>query len=259
MQKPQILITNDDGIHAKGLKYLTSVMRKFGDVLVVASEESNSGQGHAITVRELLRLEKIHEEEGYREYMTDGTPVDSVKLGEQIVLGKTPDLIVSGINHGSNASVNIVYSGTMAAVIEGCITGIPSIGFSLNDYSSDADFDVCGPYIEEVVNKVLKEGLKPGVCLNVNIPAVPKEEIKGIKVCRQSDARWHEQYEHRVDPRNKDYYWLTGYFEKLENNEETDQWALDNNYVSIVPVQYDLTAHKEVENLKKWNFNGYGL
>lgn len=259
MTKPQILITNDDGIHAKGLRYLISIMRKIGDVLVVASKESNSGQGHAITVRAPLRLEKVCEEEGYREYVTNGTPVDSVKLGEQIILGKTPDLIVSGINHGSNASVNIIYSGTMAAVVEGCISGIKSIGFSLNDYSSDANFEACGEFIEEICRKVLKEGLVERTCLNVNFPAVSKNEIKGVKICRQSKARWHEQYEHRTDPRNKDYFWLTGHFEKLENEEGTDQWAIDNKYISVVPVQYDLTAYNKIDTLKNWNLNGYGL
>lgn len=259
MKKPTILITNDDGIKAGGLRYLISIMRELGDVLVVASEKSNSGQGHAITARAPLRLDLVEESEAYTEYVSNGTPVDCVKLGEQIVLKRKPDMIVSGINHGSNASVNIMYSGTMAAVIEGCIANIPSIGFSLDDYESTADFSSCGSFIREISKKVLAEGLATGVCLNVNIPAVPKDEIKGVRICRQANARWIEQYEERADPRSRNYYWLTGYFEKLEDTEGTDQWAIDNNYISVVPVQYDLTSHKSLDEIKSWNLNGYGL
>jgi len=256
MSKPTILITNDDGINAKGLRYLISVMRKLGDVTVVASEFPMSATSHSITVRSPLRLEKITEEDGYREYQCNGTPVDCMKLGEQVVLRKKPDLLVSGVNHGSNASVNVVYSGTMAAVIEGCISGIPSIGFSLLDYSSKADFSACGSYINEIAGKVLSEGLPQGVCLNVNIPAVKAEEINGIKICRQSKARWVEEFDGRKDPRSKDYFWLTGYFEKLDNEPDTDQWALENQYVSVVPTQFDFTAHKEIATIKKWQLNG---
>lgn len=259
MKKPTILITNDDGIKAGGLRYLISVIRELGDVLVVASEKSNSGQGHAITARAPLRLDLVEELEGYAEYVSNGTPVDCVKLGEQIILKRKPDLIVSGINHGSNASVNIVYSGTMAAVIEGCIADIPAIGFSLNDYGSDADFSACGDFVREITQKVLTEGLEKGVCLNVNIPAVPKDQIKGVKICRQANARWVEEYEERTDPRERNYYWLTGYYEKLEDAEGTDQWAIDNNYISVVPVHYDFTAHQSLERIKSWNLNGYGL
>jgi 5'-nucleotidase len=259
MKKPTILITNDDGIKAGGLRYLVSVIRELGDVLVVAAEKSNSGQGHAITARAPLRLDLVEKTEGYAEYVCNGTPVDCVKLGEQIILKRKPDMIVSGINHGSNASVNIMYSGTMAAVIEGCIAGVPSIGFSLDDYESSADFSACGEFIREISMKVMKEGLSAGICLNVNIPAVPKEEIKGVKICRQANARWVEEYEERADPRGRDYYWLTGYFEKLEENEETDQWAMENKYISVVPVHYDLTSHKSIETIKSWNLNGYGL
>jgi 5'-nucleotidase len=199
----------------------------------------------------------VEEHEGYREYVTNGTPVDCIKLGEQIILKRKADLIVSGVNHGSNASVNIVYSGTMAAAVEGCIGGVPAIGFSLNTYDVNADFSACGDFIKEITKKVLDEGLSDGICLNVNFPAIPKKEIKGVKVCRQANARWVEEYEERKDPRQRDYFWLTGYFEKLENNEDTDQWALDNNYISVVPMHYDLTAHKSIEKIKSWKLNGY--
>ncbi len=256
MGKPTILITNDDGIHAKGLKYLISEMRKLGNVTVVASEFPMSATGHAITVRSPLRLKKITEEEGYQEYQCSGTPVDCMKLGEQVVLKKKPDLLVSGINHGSNASVNVVYSGTMAAVIEGCISGIDSIGFSLLDYDHNADFSDCGKFVRKIAEKVLKEGLPENTCLNVNIPAISDKKIKGIKVCRQSKARWVEEFDSRKDPREQDYFWLTGYFDKLDVESDTDQWALDNNYVSVVPMHYDFTAHKEINTIKKWQLNG---
>ena len=259
MSKPTILITNDDGIKAKGLRYLISVMRKLGDVTVVSSEFPMSATGHAITVRTPLRLEKICEEEGYQEYQCNGTPVDCMKLGEQVVLKGKPDLLVSGVNHGSNASVNVVYSGTMAAVIEGCISGIPSIGFSLLDYGSDADFSECGTFIEKISRQVLDQGIPEGSCLNVNIPAVSKNKIKGIKVCRQSKARWVEEFDARKDPREQDYYWLTGYFEELDIEPDTDQWALDHNYVSVVPMHYDFTAYKVIDSIKKWPLNEKAL
>lgn len=259
MNKPIILITNDDGIKAKGLRYLISIMKEFGNILVVASEKSHSGQSHAITSSFPLRLKKIEELKDYTEYMCNGTPADCIKLGVQVILKNKPDLIVSGINHGSNASVNIVYSGTMAAVIEGCIAGIPSIGFSLNTHDSNADFNACGDAVKEICTKILKNGLTKGTCLNVNIPSVRKDEIKGIKVCRQANARWIEEFVHRSDPRNHDYYWLTGHLKKLEESEDTDQWALENNYISVVPAQYDLTSHQALEYIKSWNLNGYGL
>lgn len=255
MEKPLILITNDDGIKAKGLRVLIDIMKTIGKVVVVASEESMSGQGHSITVRSPLRIKPVITENGYEEYSTNGTPVDCIKLGEQIVLKQKPDLVVSGINHGSNATVNIIYSGTMAAVLEACIDEIPAIGFSLLDYASDADFEPGKKHIKTITENVLKNGLPKGVCLNVNIPAVNGSEIKGVKVCRQADARWVEEFDERKDPRNKNYYWLTGRFEKRELDNETDQWALDNNYISVVPVHYDFTAHKALSQIEKWKFD----
>lgn len=252
---PNILITNDDGINAPGLRKLIETMRPLGNVIVVAPDQPMSGSGHAITVRHPLRLHLIKDEEGYKEYGCTGTPVDCVKLGEQVVLRKKPDLMVSGINHGSNASVNIVYSGTMAAVLESAISGIPSIGFSLLDYSHHADFSSCGPIASKIARTVLANGLPDGVCLNVNIPAVNGHEISGIKICRQGRSKWVEEFDTRTDPHHRDYYWLTGYFEKLEENEDTDQWALENNFVSIVPVHFDLTAHYALDTIKQWNLD----
>lgn len=252
---PNILVTNDDGIYAPGLRALISVMRTMGNVIVVAPDQAMSGTGHAITVRHPLRLHLIAEEEGYREYSCNGTPVDCVKLGEQVVLKGKPDLLVSGINHGSNASVNIVYSGTMAAVLESAIGGVPAIGFSLLDYSHKADFSGCEPVVRQIAGKVLANGLPDGTCLNVNIPAVNGFEIKGIRVCRQGRSRWVEEYDTRTDPHHREYHWLTGYFQKLEENEDTDQWALENNYVSVVPVHFDMTAHYALDTLKQWGLD----
>lgn len=253
MKKPTILITNDDGIFAPGIRKLIDVCRKLGKVIVVAPDTGMSGMSHAITVKTPLRLKKLAEEKDYLEYSCNGTPVDAVKLGEKIVVRGKPDLVVSGINHGSNASVNIVYSGTMAAVIEANIDGIPAIGFSLLDYSHSADFSACDDYITTIIENVLNNGLPEGVCLNVNIPALKKEEIKGIKICRQAKGRWDEDFDERVDPHEREYYWLTGVFTNGDTAEDTDSWALANNYVSIVPIQYDLTAHKAISVIEEWD------
>jgi len=252
MEKPLILVTNDDGVFAPGLRVLISVAREFGRVIVVAPDSAMSGMSHAITVKTPLRLRKIAEEENYMEYSCNGTPVDAVKLGEKVVAEQTPDLVLSGINHGSNASVNVIYSGTMAAVIEACIDGIPSIGFSLLNYSHSASFDSAVDYVRQIVKKVLKNGLSKGVCLNVNIPAVEQDQIKGIKVCRQARGRWDEAFDQRIDPYNRHYYWLTGVFLDGDTAEDTDSWALANNYISVVPVKFDLTAHEAIENIAKW-------
>ena len=252
MKRPTILITNDDGIFAPGIRKLIEICRQLGKVIVVAPDSAMSGMSHAITVKTPLRLRKLAEEKDYIEYSCNGTPVDAIKLGEKIIVRGKPDLVVSGINHGSNASVNIVYSGTMAAVIEANIDGIPAIGFSLLDYSHSADFSAVDDYITSIINNVLENGLPEGVCLNVNIPAVKKEEIKGIKVCRQAKGRWDEDFDERVDPHDRDYYWLTGVFTNGDTDEDTDSWALTNNYISVVPIQYDLTAHEAISILEKW-------
>ena len=252
--KPVILVTNDDGIKATGLRALIEVMNELGEVLVVAPDKPQSGMSHAITVSSPLRLYKMEEGDGYVEYSCNGTPVDAVKLGEQVVLGDKPTLVLSGINHGSNASVNIIYSGTMAAVIEATIDGIPAIGFSLNDYSRNADFNAVDDYVRTIIRNVLDNGLPAGICLNVNLPAVPKKEIKGIKVCRQASGRWAEVFDERLDPHNRRYFWLTGVFEDGDTSPDTDSWALANNYVAVVPVHYDLTAHKAIEEIKEWKF-----
>lgn len=245
--KPTILITNDDGYFATGIRALITIMKKIGRVVVVSSDQVMSGMGHAITIKTPLRLTTVVKTADYEEYICNGTPVDCVKLGEQVVLKGKPDLLVSGINHGSNASINVIYSGTMAAVIEACIDDIPAIGFSLDDYSSTADFSHLEPYILEITQSIMRNGLPAGVCLNVNLPKIQAETIKGIRICRQAHARWVEGFDSRHDPRGTEYHWLTGKFINDDKIEDTDVWALENNYISVVPVHYDLTAYKALD------------
>lgn len=252
-KKPVIFITNDDGLKAPGIRALIEVMRPFGRIVVVAPDRPQSGTGHAITINVPLRLEILLKEKDYEEYSCNGTPVDCVKLGFKVVLRGHPDLLVSGINHGSNASINIIYSGTMAGVLEGAMAGVPSIGFSLNNYSHKANLDASRKVVKKIARDILDRGLPYGVCLNVNIPDVPEKEIKGFKVCRQAGGTWQEDFDERIDPAGRNYYWLKGVFVKTGNGEDTDQWALENNYVSIVPVQFDFTASQVIRELKSWD------
>ncbi|MCL2028694.1 MAG: 5'/3'-nucleotidase SurE [Bacteroidales bacterium] len=249
-----ILITNDDSIHAKGLRSLIAIARPFGNVTVVAPDQPMSGMGHAITTNRPLRLRLLKEETNYREYSCSGTPVDCVKMGLHVVFkGQKVDLILSGINHGSNASSNVLYSGTMGAAIEGSMEGVKSIGFSLLDYDHDADFSQGAGFISEIIAKIIEMPILKGVTLNVNIPNAPKGDIKGIKVCTQADAYWKEDYIARKDPWSGDYYWLTGEFVNGELVEGTDIHALEQNYVSVVPVQHDLTAFDVLDKLTHWS------
>jgi 5'-nucleotidase len=253
MEKPLILVTNDDGIFAPGLRYLIDCIKPLGKVVVIAPDKPQSAMGHAVTIQVPLRLHKITDTTDYKEYSCNGTPADCVKLGEKVIIRGKPDLIVSGINHGSNASINILYSGTMAAVIEGAMENIPAVGFSLNEYSQHANFSHCGTVIASVVNKVLQHGLPDGICLNVNIPAANGVPVKGIKVTRQAKAFWDENFDERLDPHKRDYYWLRGEFVNLEDDTDNDHWAINNNYVSVVPVKIDLTAHQMIDTIKSWN------
>ncbi len=255
MKRPKILITNDDSIHAPGLRKLISIMRKFGDIVVVAPDKPQSGMGHAITVSTPLRLKTITIEEGYEEYSCNGTPVDCVKLAEKAVLHGNPDLLVSGINHGSNASINVIYSGTMAAVFEGAIEGVTSIGFSVDDHSWSADFSHVDVFIDKIVEMILEHGVPKDTCLNVNIPKLNGNSPRGIKICRQAKAFWDEAFDARTDPHGKEYYWLTGEFRHQDQGEDTDIWALENNYVAVVPLQFDFTAHHTIEKLNNYNWN----
>ena len=253
MAKPLILVTNDDGINAPGIRNLISVMKEIGDIIVVAPDSPQSGMGHAITINSTLhtsRITPINSE--ITEYSCSGTPADCVKLAINELTPRKPDLCVSGINHGSNSSINVIYSGTMSAAVEGALEGIPSIGFSLLDYAHDADFSESEIYIRKVTQSVLENGMDTGVCLNVNIPKTKEDQaIKGVKVCRQASANWEEQFEKRVDPKGRTYYWLTGKFVNYDKGTDTDEWALANHYVSIVPVQFDITAYPSISSLNK--------
>ncbi|MCU0363998.1 MAG: 5'/3'-nucleotidase SurE [Bacteroidales bacterium] len=247
-----ILLTNDDGLYAGGLKTLLEVMEQFGKVVLISTVESMSGMSQALTVKTPLRVKLLEETDSRRVYACNGTPTDSVKLAINQLLERMPDWVVSGINHGANASVSVLYSGTMAAALEGCLYGINSVGFSLNNFSPAADFSACGEYIRIVMEMVAREPLPPGVCLNVNIPAASRQDIRGIRVCRQAKGNWKEEFEKRKDPMGKTYYWLTGVFKNHEPEAtDTDEWALSNNFVSVVPVTVDMTAHWYIKNLKE--------
>lgn len=255
-KKPLILVVNDDGITAPGIRALISVMTELGDVVVVAPDSPQSGMGHAITINSTLFVEKVTIDEGSQEeYSCSGTPADCVKLAIKQILGRRPDLCVSGINHGSNSSINIIYSGTMSAALEAGIEGIPAIGFSLLDYNWNANFEPAKPFIKTIVENALKNGVPEGVVLNVNIPKLAQKDIKGIKVCRQAKANWEEEFDKRQNPQGRDYYWLTGKFVNLDKGEDTDEWALEQGYVSVVPVQFDLTAYHAIQNLNNWKLN----
>jgi 5'-nucleotidase len=247
-----ILLTNDDGLYAAGLKTLNEVMEEFGKVVMISTMESQSGMSQALTVKTPLRVKLLEENEKHRIYACNGTPTDSIKLSVNQLLERYPDWVVSGINHGANASVSVLYSGTMAAAIEGCLYGISSVGFSLNNFSPTADFSACKTYIRYIMDKIAADPLPQGICLNVNIPAAEKKDIRGIRICRQSKGNWKEEFEKRKDPMGKTYYWLTGYFNNHEPEaEDTDEWALANNYVSVVPVSVDMTAHWYLDKLKE--------
>ncbi|WP_437398232.1 5'/3'-nucleotidase SurE [Flagellimonas lutimaris] len=257
MEKPLILVTNDDGITAPGLRALVRTMKQLGDVVVVAPDSPQSGMGHAITVDSTLFSKKVvvdHKEGAPSEYSCSGTPADCVKLALQVILDKKPDICVSGINHGSNSSINVIYSGTMSAAIEAGIEGIPAIGFSLCDYSWDANFEPALDYIKKIVSEALNNGIPKGTVLNVNIPKTA-EEPKGVKVCRQARGNWKEEFDKRTSPSGKDYYWLSGEFELLDKGEDTDEWALEQGYISVVPTQFDLTAHHVIPQINNWNLN----
>ncbi|RZL18490.1 MAG: 5'/3'-nucleotidase SurE [Pedobacter sp.] len=252
--KPNILVVNDDGITALGIKNLMEVMQELGNVVVVAPDSPQSGMGHAITIGKPIRFDKVDLYPGVEMYKCSGTPVDCVKLAvNKIFKGKKPDLCVSGINHGLNNSINVLYSGTMSAAVEGAIEKIPSIGFSLDDFAADADFSFTKKYIKNICEQVLANGLPEGILLNVNFPK--GDGLKGIKICRQANAKWMEEFDERKDPYNRPYYWLTGVFQNFDKGEDTDVWALENGYVSVVPVQFDLTAHHAIQMLNSWNFN----
>ncbi|XZF14891.1 5'/3'-nucleotidase SurE [Chitinophagaceae bacterium MMS25-I14] len=248
--RPVILVTNDDGITAPGIRALVEAVKDLGQVIVVAPDSPQSGMGHAITIGQPLRLDKvsIFEDLEIEAYQCSGTPVDCVKLARDKVMQRKPDICVSGVNHGSNASINVIYSGTMSAAMEAAIEGIPSVGFSLLDYRFDADFSTAKDVAKEIAGRMLAQPMPEHMLLNVNIPSVYGEFFKGLKICRQAYAKWAENFDHRVDPRGKDYYWLTGQFVNMDTENGTDIEALQQGYASIVPIRFDLTDRK----MKSW-------
>lgn len=253
MNKPLILISNDDDITSKGIRTLIEVMSEIGEVVVVAPDTPQSGKGHAITLGSPLRLKKsdLFGPE-IKAFECNGTPADCVKIGKHLILkGRRPDLVVSGINHGSNSTVSVLYSGTMSAAIEAAMEGLPAIGFSLCDYLPEADFSHVRAFVKQIALQILSSGLPKGVALNVNFPKISETPIRGIKLVRQADAVYREEFDERIDPYGRPYYWMDG---ELENHQpeatDTDEWALSNNYISIVPCKYDLTDYQALEALK---------
>jgi 5'-nucleotidase len=255
MKKPLILVTNDDGITSHGIRTLIDTVSQLGEVVIVAPNSPQSGMGHAITIGNTLRLDENDIYKDIVAYECSGTPADCVKLAKHIVLkDRVPDLVVSGINHGSNSSISVLYSGTMSAAIEAAIEGMPSIGFSYCDHNPNADMNHCRKFVKEIVTQVLKTGLPRGVALNVNIPAKTKEKIKGIKICRQANSQWKESFDERKDPYGRRYFWMNGTFNNNDKSQDTDEWALENNYVSVVPCAFDLTAHHAISILNnEWS------
>ncbi len=252
-QKPLILVTNDDSIVAPGIRALIDVMKEIGEVVVVAPDSPQSAMGHAVTINSTLTIEKMNlDPELEQEYSCSGTPVDCVKIALGQILDRQPDLCVSGINHGANSSINVIYSGTMSAAMEAGMSGIPAIGFSLLDFSWNADFEPIKPFIKQLTLEALKNRIPRGVVLNVNFPKLAFEEIKGIKVCRQAKATWVESFDKRVNPHGKEYYWLRGEFVNQDKGEDTDEWALAQGYISVVPVQFDFTAYHAIPQLNTW-------
>ena len=250
-EQPIILVTNDDGITAPGLHNLVEAVKDLGKIVVVAPDKPQSGMGHAITIGTPLRLHKVSPFENAEAWQCSGTPVDCVKLAVDKILHRKPDLCLSGINHGANHSINVIYSGTMSAAVEAAIESIPSVGFSLLDYNIEADFSGSRKYVRIIVERLLHKKQDKHMVLNVNIPAVPAELIRGIKICRQAYAKYEEDFIERNDPNGRRYYWLTGEFVNFDKGRDTDVWALANQYISVVPVQFDLTNYVLKAKLEK--------
>ena len=252
-EKPLILVTNDDGVNAPGINALIDFVKDLGDVVVVAPEKGQSGMGHAITIGDIVRLFEVTRPDGIKTYACSGTPVDCVKLAICHVLHRKPDLLVSGINHGANSSINVIYSGTMSAAVEGAMEGLPSIGFSHLSYDYGQDFSGLKESVQSICKSALQKKFPLKTCLNVNFPNIDAQHIKGIKVCRQAEAHWADSFEKRLDPMGKEYFWLTGNFEGRDKGTDTDIWALANNYISVVPTQFDLTAHHAISHINEWD------
>jgi len=258
VKRPLILVTNDDGYNAPGINHLIEFVKEIAEVVVVAPDSPQSGMGHAITIDSTLEVHRLDLDGAYKglqAYSTSGTPADCVKLALHEILDRKPDLVVSGINHGANSSINVIYSGTMSAAIEAGVEGIAAMGFSLLDYSWSANFEACKNVVQTLVKEALDKGIPSGTVLNVNIPKTDGAAVKGMRVCRQAKANWKERFDKRVSPTGKEYYWLTGDFILLDEGEDTDIAALEAGYVSIVPTQFDLTAHHSMAHINSWKIH----
>jgi 5'-nucleotidase len=253
-KNPLILITNDDGIYAPGIYALYKAMVDLGDVAVVAPDSERSAVGHALTISDPLRVFEVDRYGEFFGYAVNGTPADSVKLAVKAILDRKPDLVVSGINQGPNTAINVIYSGTVSAATEGIIMGIPSIAFSLTSFRNK-DFSYAARFAKYLAQKVLEEKLPEETLLNVNIPALPEEEIRGVKITRQGKGRYEEYFEKRIDPMNRNYYWLAGKKLQLDHESDVDDVAVMNNFISITPIQFDLTDYKAIDLLKNWDMN----
>jgi len=254
MTNPKILVTNDDGIYAPGIKALWEAMSEIGDVTVVAPNREQSAVGHAITVSDPLRVEEVKRSNGFHGFAVNGTPADCVKIAIQALLDEKPDVVVSGINHGSNTGNNIIYSGTVSAATEGTMLDIPSIAISLNSFES-TDFSGAQSTVKKVVSNVFKNGLSKKTLLNVNVPAIPESKIKGVKITQQGNATFKDNFEKREDPRGNTYYWMTGKMVDTDSDIENDQKAISEGYISITPIHYRLTNHDFFDELNAWEFH----
>ncbi|HEX9829690.1 MAG TPA: 5'/3'-nucleotidase SurE [Bacteroidota bacterium] len=250
-KKLNILVSNDDGIDAPGIYALVQELRKIGTVTVVAPDKQQSAVGHAITMNYPLRVKKFYKNGKLFGYAVEGTPADAVKFAVRALLKKMPDILVSGINHGSNTAISIIYSGTVSAALEGTILGIPSVAYSLTTFGP-ADFRYAAKFARRFTNMTAKEGLPKGTLVNVNIPPVKEKDIRGVVITRQGKSVWYDHFEARRDPGNKEYYWLTGSLEETDRGRDIDQWAVKNKYVSVTPIQYDLTDYKMLNVMKRW-------
>lgn len=250
-----IFISNDDGFDAKGINALAEMVRKYGDVFVVAPTGGRSGasmsiSSHTPVKNKLIKQEPASDGKGsLTVWSCTGTPNDCTKMAFEVLLPRCPDLVLGGINHGDNSAVNAHYSGTMSIAMEGCMKSVPSIAFSSGKTAADADFSYMTPWVEKIVESVLENGLPKGVCLNVNMPK--DEAIKGIRICKMGMGDWHEEWEERIHPHGDKYYWIAGYYlPEDENDQESDTWAFRNGYVAITPIQLDLTAYQAFNQLK---------
>lgn len=258
MGKPTILVVNDDGISAKGIRTLIEIAKPFGEIVVVAPDGARSGMSHAITMNTPLRIKKVAQYENVVEYVTNGTPVDCVKLAQKVILKRKPDLVLSGINHGANTAISLMYSGTMAAALEAAFEAVPAIGFSLLSYDSDADFSASRVVVKQILESVLSQSFPLYGCLNINIPDIPFDQIEGIKITRQANGFWKEDLIPHLDPHGQEYFWLTGEFFNQDEGTDTDIWAVEHNFVSVQPVHFDLTDHSrkdKYQHLEKLNLS----